>query len=47
MPADFLTKWIPAAKLDKSVAYATNSRVARRVDDPSGSGGVSAGRNDP
>ena len=26
MPADFLTKWIPARKLRDSVAYATNSR---------------------
>ena len=26
MPADFLTKWLPAAKLRDSVAYATNSR---------------------
>ena len=26
MPADFLTKWILAAKLRDSVAYATNSR---------------------
>ena len=29
MPADFLTKWLPQAKLRDSVAYATNSR--RRV----------------
>ena len=30
MPADFLTKWLPAQKLRDSVAYATNSinRVA-------------------
>ena len=38
MPADFLTKWIPQAKLDKSVAYATNSRASgaasRRAGDP-------------
>ena len=27
MPADFLTKWIPGAKLERSVAYATNSRA--------------------
>ena len=26
MPADFLTKWVPAAKLRDSVAYATNVR---------------------
>ena len=26
MPADFLTKWIPADKLRDSVAYATNVR---------------------
>ena len=26
MPADFLTKWLPQAKLRDSVAYATNSR---------------------
>ena len=26
MPADFLTKWIGQKKLDKSIAYATNSR---------------------
>ena len=25
MPADFLTKWLPANKLRDSVAYATNS----------------------
>ena len=46
MPADFLTKWIPLAKLEKSIVYATNSRAsgatARRADDPNGSGGVSA-----
>ena len=26
MPADFLTKWVPSAKLAKSIEYATNSR---------------------
>ena len=49
MPADFLTKWIPQGKLDKSIAYATNSRASGapscRADDPSGSGGVSAVRS--
>ena len=25
MPADFLTKWIPSAKLDLSVVYATGA----------------------
>ena len=29
-PADFLTKWIPTAKLEKSLAYATNGRNAPR-----------------
>ena len=28
MPADFLTKWLPSAKLAKSIAYATNRRNA-------------------
>ena len=28
MPADFLTKWVPRAKLEASVARATNSRNA-------------------
>jgi len=27
MPSDFLTKWLPSAKLRKSVAYATNSHT--------------------
>ena len=27
MPADFLTKWIPAEKLERSLVYATNSRA--------------------
>ena len=27
MPSDFLTKWLPSAKLRKSVAYATNSQT--------------------
>ena len=27
MPSDFLTKWIPGKKLEKSLAYATNSRA--------------------
>ena len=27
MPADFLTKWIPREKLERSIAYATNSRM--------------------
>ena len=31
MPADFLTKWLPAAKLCDSAAYATNCR--HRVTD--------------
>ena len=25
MPADFLTKWIPIAKLDQSIIYATGA----------------------
>ena len=25
MPADFLTKWVPAKKLERSIAYVTNS----------------------
>ena len=29
MPADFLTKWIPSAKLARSVEYATNARARR------------------
>ena len=28
MPADFLTKWVPSAKLEASLRYATNSRHA-------------------
>ena len=28
MPADFLTKWLAAAKVKASVAYATNARAA-------------------
>ena len=28
MPADFLTKWLPSAKVARSVAYATNARAA-------------------
>ena len=28
MPADFLTKWIPAAKFKTSIAYATNSHAS-------------------
>ena len=32
-PADFMTKWLGAAKLRKSVAYATNSR-ARLAEPP-------------
>ena len=28
MPADFLTKWIPSAKLETSLIYATNPRAA-------------------
>ena len=31
MPADFLTKWIPAAKLELSLQYATNSRALNRA----------------
>ena len=30
MPADFLTKWISASKLEKSVRYATNSHNIQR-----------------
>ena len=30
MPADFLTKWIPSAKLEASIRYVTNSRVTCR-----------------
>ena len=26
MPADFLTKWVPQKKLQKSVEYATNAK---------------------
>lgn len=33
MPADFLTKWLPAAKLRKSVDCATNARAAGRGGD--------------
>ena len=33
MPADFLTKWLPAGKLRDSLLYATNS--GRRVARPS------------
>ena len=29
MPADFLTKWIPKPKLEKSLRHVTNSRSAR------------------
>ena len=32
MPADFLTKWIPAKKLERSLAYVTNS--ANRLKHP-------------
>ena len=28
MPADFLTKWIPAAKFKASITYATNSHAS-------------------
>jgi len=46
MPADFLTKWLDSPKLNKPIAFATNSRASGatvcRVDDPCGSGGVSA-----
>ena len=28
MPADFLTKWLPSAKVRQSVAYATNARAS-------------------
>ena len=31
MPADFLTKWIPATKLELSLQYATNSRALDRA----------------
>ena len=27
MPSDFLTKWLPSAKLRKSLVYATNSKA--------------------
>ena len=27
MPADFLTKWIPAEKFNDSLSYATNRRA--------------------
>lgn len=30
MPADFLTKWIPAKKLEQSVRYATNSHYMHK-----------------
>ena len=32
MPADFLTKWVPSAKLEASIRYATNSRAAISPD---------------
>jgi len=28
MPADFLTKWIPQGKLDRSINYVTNNRAS-------------------
>ena len=31
MPADYLTKWIGKAKVNKSIAYATNSRNAVKL----------------
>ena len=31
MPADYLTKWVGRAKVNQSVAYATNSRNAVRA----------------
>ena len=38
MPADFLTKWLARAKVEKSVVHATNSRASgasdRNADDP-------------
>ena len=34
MPADFLTKWIPAAKLEQSIAYATGA-IGRTSPPPS------------
>ena len=33
MPADFLTKWLSAGKLAKSIAYATNRRNAVAAPD--------------
>ena len=35
MPADFLTKWIPAAKFATSIAYVTNSRALGAFSHPS------------
>ena len=32
MPADFLTKWVPAKKLERSLAYVTNQ--ANRLEHP-------------
>ena len=32
MPADFLTKWIPRAKLEKSIRYATNAHGLTRSE---------------
>ena len=34
MPADFLTKWIPAAKFATSIAYVTNSRALGAFQPP-------------
>ena len=34
MPADFLTKWIPAAKLEQSLRYACNSHERRELSLP-------------
>ena len=34
MPADFLTKWIPAAKLEQSLRYACNSHERRGLSLP-------------
>mgnify|MGYP004286203603 CR=1 FL=1 len=34
MPADFLTKWIPAAKLEQSLRYACNAHERRGLSLP-------------
>ena len=50
MPADFLTKWIGASKLNVSVEHVTNSRHAPKrpaEQSTSGLGGVLDGRLGP